>query len=205
MRGEVQEQLIAARRNQILDAAAKVFGERGFHPTTIKAIAHEAGIADGTIYNYFENKTALLFGVLDRMKQRAVEDFDLTALVDIDFRDFLMTFLRQPLMALKADDFSLFKVVISEIMVNKALRERYYQTILEPTLLLAEPHLQRWAAEGVVKPMDIKLMMRAVSGMILGLMVEYVMGDETLEARWDELPEFLADMIMDGVRREGAR
>lgn len=90
-------------------------------------------------------------------------------------------------------------------MVNKALRERYYQTILEPTLLLAEPHLQRWAAEGVVKPMDIKLMMRAVSGMILGLMVEYVMGDETLEARWDELPEFLADMIMDGVRREGAR
>ncbi len=55
----IQAQLIAARRNQILDAAAKVFAEKGFHPTTIKDIAAEAGIAHGTIYNYFENKTAL--------------------------------------------------------------------------------------------------------------------------------------------------
>jgi AcrR family transcriptional regulator len=56
----IQELLITARRNQILDAATKVFAEKGFHPTTIKDIAREAGIADGTIYNYFENKTATI-------------------------------------------------------------------------------------------------------------------------------------------------
>ena len=47
MKDSIQEQLIAARRNQILDAATKVFAEKGFHPTTIKDIAREAGIADG--------------------------------------------------------------------------------------------------------------------------------------------------------------
>jgi AcrR family transcriptional regulator len=35
MKDSIQEQLIAARRNQILDAATKVFAEKGFHPTTI--------------------------------------------------------------------------------------------------------------------------------------------------------------------------
>ena len=45
----IQELVKKARRNQILDAATKVFAEKGFHPTTIKDIATEAGIADGTI------------------------------------------------------------------------------------------------------------------------------------------------------------
>ena len=49
----IQELVKKARRNQILDAATKVFAEKGFHSTTIKDIAREAGIADGTIYNYF--------------------------------------------------------------------------------------------------------------------------------------------------------
>jgi len=55
MKDTVQELHIAARRNQILEAAASVFAAKGFHPTTIKDIAKEAGIADGTIYNYFES------------------------------------------------------------------------------------------------------------------------------------------------------
>src|SRR5579884_1574030 len=43
----IQAQLIAARRKQILEAAVKVFAEKGFHQTTIKEIAIEAGIAQG--------------------------------------------------------------------------------------------------------------------------------------------------------------
>src|SRR5437660_7884477 len=69
-----QELLIAARRSQILDAATKVFAEKGFHPTTIKDIAREASIADGTIYIYFENKTALMLGILDRMNETEQRD-----------------------------------------------------------------------------------------------------------------------------------
>src|SRR5947209_20545439 len=77
MKDSIQEQLIAARRNQILDAATKVFAKKGFHPTTIKDIAKEAGIADGTIYNYFENKMSLMLGIFDRMNEsdRLDQDF----------------------------------------------------------------------------------------------------------------------------------
>jgi AcrR family transcriptional regulator len=38
----IQQQLITARRNQILDAATKVFAEKGFHRATIRDVAQQA-------------------------------------------------------------------------------------------------------------------------------------------------------------------
>ena len=57
------EQLEAIRessRNAILQAALRLFAERGYHATTIEAIAREAGIAKGLVYNYFASKQDLL-------------------------------------------------------------------------------------------------------------------------------------------------
>lgn len=47
--------------NLILDAAIKVFAKNGFHQSTVAQIAREAGVADGTIYLYFENKEDILY------------------------------------------------------------------------------------------------------------------------------------------------
>ena len=129
----IQELVIKARRNQILDAATKVFAEKGFHPTTIKDIAKEAGIADGTIYNYFDNKTALMLGIFDRLNEsdKRVEDF--SKFTDVDFRSFMKAYLRHRLTLFQAGNFEVFRIVLSEIMVNKELRELYYRKILEPT------------------------------------------------------------------------
>ena len=46
-------------RDQILRAAAENFGRLGFRKTTITDIASDAGIAKGTVYLYFENKTEI--------------------------------------------------------------------------------------------------------------------------------------------------
>ena len=195
----IQAQLIAARRTQILDAAAKVFAAKGFHPTTIKDIAKEAGIADGTIYHYFENKGALLLGIFDHMRAAVARDVDFSALDLSDVRGFLRSFISQPLQALHADNFELFRIIIAEIMVNRELREQYYQQMIAPTLTLAEPIFAEWVAQGRIKPLDLRLTLRALSGIIFGLILESIMGDQTLEARWNELPDFLADLILNGL------
>ncbi len=196
----IQAQLIVARRNQILDAAAKVFAEKGFHPTTIKDIAVEAGIAHGTIYNYFENKPALLLGIFDRMKASIIQENMPLAPDGIDFRTSIRTFIRLPLMGLKQDNFALFRIIVSEMMVNEELRTLYYKQILEPTLLLAEPFFQEEAVKRGLNLTDARLTIRAISSMVMGLTLEYIMGDSTLAAQWEELPDFLTDLILHGLQ-----
>ena len=48
------------RREQILDAAAQVFLDRGLAQATIAEVAEAAGVAKGTVYLYFDSKSALL-------------------------------------------------------------------------------------------------------------------------------------------------
>jgi TetR/AcrR family transcriptional regulator, fatty acid metabolism regulator protein len=58
------------KRERILDAAIKVFAAEGFYNAKVSQIAHEAGVADGTIYLYFKSKDDLLINLFeDRMER----------------------------------------------------------------------------------------------------------------------------------------
>jgi TetR/AcrR family fatty acid metabolism transcriptional regulator len=50
----------ADRRRQILEAAVKVFADKGFHASRVGDVAEEAGIAYGLVYHYFASKEDLL-------------------------------------------------------------------------------------------------------------------------------------------------
>src|SRR5262245_61042913 len=91
----IQQQLIEARRNQILDAATQVFAQKGFHRATIRDVAKTAGVADGTIYTYFANKSALLLGILDRLNQTTARREHFAAAETLDLRTFFTVYLRQ--------------------------------------------------------------------------------------------------------------
>lgn len=56
VREQLREQNRAAYRDAILEAAERVFAERGFSGARMSDVAAEAGMATGTLYNYFENK-----------------------------------------------------------------------------------------------------------------------------------------------------
>jgi TetR/AcrR family fatty acid metabolism transcriptional regulator len=53
------------KRARILDGAIRVFARKGFHGAKVAEIAHDAGVADGTIYLYFKNKDDLLISLFE--------------------------------------------------------------------------------------------------------------------------------------------
>ncbi|MFF7211971.1 TetR/AcrR family transcriptional regulator [Streptomyces sp. NPDC008238] len=63
---KVSEEHLRARREQILDAAARCFARSGFHRTTIQDIAAEAGASAGLVYRYFTDKDAMVVAIADR-------------------------------------------------------------------------------------------------------------------------------------------
>lgn len=54
------------RASQILDAAARLILEEGFSELSMERLGREAGVSKALVYNYFENRTALLRALLER-------------------------------------------------------------------------------------------------------------------------------------------
>lgn len=59
------EPVAGGMREQILLQAARLFGEQGYAPTTLRQIAQAAGIKAGSVYYHFEGKDEIAACVLD--------------------------------------------------------------------------------------------------------------------------------------------
>jgi AcrR family transcriptional regulator len=62
-----------AYREAILKASADVFGRLGYATAKIADIAETAGVATGTVYNYFDNKEAVFAAIVDRGRRELLE------------------------------------------------------------------------------------------------------------------------------------
>ena len=61
------EELINLRRQELVNAAVKLFVEKGFHKTTVREIAKEFGMSMGALYDYIRTKEDILFLVCDHI------------------------------------------------------------------------------------------------------------------------------------------
>ncbi|MBZ0303064.1 MAG: TetR/AcrR family transcriptional regulator [Anaerolineae bacterium] len=195
----IQELLIRARRDQILDAATAVFADKGFQRATIHDIAQAAGVADGTIYNYFENKPALLLGIMNRLNETERREGDLAQGTQIDLRAFFEAYFRQRLGFLALDHLKAFQIVLSEVLVNPELRALYMQQVVEPTFAMAEIQFNRLVEAGRIRQVNVPLTMRVMAATFLGLLFLRVLDDSSLNAQWDDLPDLLTMLFLDGL------
>jgi AcrR family transcriptional regulator len=61
----VSEEHLAARRQQILDAARTCFLRDGFHATSMQDVIGEAGLSVGAVYRYFKSKDDLIRAIAE--------------------------------------------------------------------------------------------------------------------------------------------
>lgn len=61
------------KRELILQAALKVFARKGFFHSRVNEIANQAGVADGTIYLYFNNKDDILISLFEEEMQKYID------------------------------------------------------------------------------------------------------------------------------------
>lgn len=62
----------ALLKQRIVNAALKLFQKKGFDSTTTKAIARQAGIAEGTVFNYFRTKEDIALYFFDQEVDHAI-------------------------------------------------------------------------------------------------------------------------------------
>jgi len=76
---EAMEKRKNDKHQRIIEAATRIFARKGFFQAKVSDIAREAGVADGTIYLYFDNKDDILISLFEE-QMKAVLDNMISAL-----------------------------------------------------------------------------------------------------------------------------
>ncbi|MCB9077790.1 MAG: TetR/AcrR family transcriptional regulator [Anaerolineaceae bacterium] len=161
---DFKEQMIEARRTQILMGAAQVFAKKGFHRATTKEIARQAGVAEGTIYNYFDNKRDLLLAMVEMLATRSIKANILEHPPD-DPKEFFSLLLHDRYQLLKEYG-HIMAPMIAEIFSDPDLREAIYRSILMPVAEPIEQYIQHRIDSGEFKPVNPIVITRALIGSI---------------------------------------
>ena len=195
----IRQQLIQARRSQILDAAAAVFAEKGFHRASTKEIASTSGISEGTIYNYFASKSDLLIGIMTRLAELESLDEELVEALQGDAREFFVATFRYRVGRIQQGQ-EMLQAILPEVLTNPELREQFYQQYVLRIATMIEQYVQAQIELGNIRPVDVPLTVRAIQSTFVGLLVLRILGDEPLQSRWDDVPEILATLLFDGLK-----
>jgi TetR/AcrR family fatty acid metabolism transcriptional regulator len=189
----LREKSDRVRRTHILEAAAGVFAEKGYHRATIKDVARAAGVSDGSIYNVFENKTALLLSLLDPLA--AVANLAVPSPADaVTARARLEGYIRQRWDAFSPETLQVLRAVLAEALVNDELRQLFFNRVLASALdsrriaAAAGP-----AAAGTDAASDVGL--RPLVGAVMGLILLRLLGDEVTKQHWETFPGRLAELF----------
>lgn len=75
-RKQPRQERSRATVDAIVEAATRVFGERGYAGGSTNRIAQEAGVAIGSLYEYFPNKASILVAVAERHLDQMMRDVD---------------------------------------------------------------------------------------------------------------------------------
>lgn len=185
------------KRNRILAAAISVFARKGFFHAKISEIAQEAGVADGTIYLYFENKDHLLISIFEDEMDKIIRRFR-TALEQQDTSVAkLRTFIRQHAeVAIGNPD--LAHVLQVELRQSSTFMSDYTPIKFREFLELLEDIIREGQNSGAFRP-DIHpgVIKRAIFGAIDELALHWILNGR----RYDLLlsADQLADLFVEGL------
>ena len=190
------------RRKQILEAALKIFAEKGFKGATNKNIADEAGVTPGLIYWYFESKEDMFFALMQ--EHLAVESFPLPI-------EQLKAFPPEHVLPIIAHfglsrldnqgTINLFKIFAGEAAYSERIRaiaNKNINRLLEPLSAYMEAQMD----QGRLRREDPLLTAQTfLAGVFASIMRRQFLGDPTmLTYSVDQIATTVVDIFLRGMR-----
>lgn len=146
-------------KEKIFDASIDLFSEKGFNDVPVREIAKQAGIREGSIYNHYKNKEAILDAIINYFKS----ELDQGQLPEGEFADLMdqgpevyfevgskmyMDRISTPRME------KIWRLVLIETYRNEKIREFFERVVLDEPLAGWENIFSIMVEKKMIKPVD---------------------------------------------------
>lgn len=186
-----------SKRERILRAAVDVFAEHGYFNAKVAQIAKSAGVADGTIYLYFDGKEDLLITIfrehtrnyLHALEQRLANVNDSEERLRIAVRYHLETLGRDRALA-----------VVSQVELRHSLKfmSLFSQEEIADYLIVIRKIVEHGQAEGTFRRnIHPQLVAKAIFGVLDEMVTSWMLSEKDYDL--PEQAEQVADLMLTGL------
>ncbi|HEY5857991.1 MAG TPA: TetR family transcriptional regulator C-terminal domain-containing protein [Aldersonia sp.] len=188
------------RRAAILDAAAQLIAERGYHAVRVADIAKVVGTSTGSVHYYFPGKNDVLTAALSHALDRAFErqSGELRRIDDAHQRLLKLIDMQLPRVGALRDEWSIWMQFWAEATIRPELRpihNSYYARWQEAVVRIVE----RGQRQGVFRSAaDPDITARRLTAMTDGLAIQVLTGapNMTVSAMKEILVGFVQDALI---------
>lgn len=189
----------------IRQAAIRVFAREGFHRARMETIAREAGVAVGTIYNYFESKRDVLLAVFEAEFEEQISFFEGLRKSGLSIPEQIAQIL-QGHFALLREKTELAQVLLQErFNPGEGFKEKlsnFHRTVVERI----EALIQEGIDQGWVRPCDPRIIAPALFAVVQSIgSWEMIHPGTVVGELFQTAPTELADFIWKGLERGDER
>lgn len=199
LRRAVSDEDKQQRRREILEAAKRVFADRGFHETTIADVARRADLSYGVVYWYFDSKDELFHALMateeDRLRASIAR-----ALADVgdDGVDGILATAVTATFEFFEQDPDATRLLFREPSALGEGFERHLFGIFERFIGDLESLIVAAIDAGFVRPAPPRMVAVTSAGLIGQIALRRLTTDDGLTAA--EAADFIVGLLLDGLR-----
>ncbi|MDJ0724121.1 MAG: TetR/AcrR family transcriptional regulator [Prochloraceae cyanobacterium] len=186
-------------RQRILDAALRLFADRGYDGTTTKDLATAANVAEGTLFRHFPSKKTILIEVASLGWVEILTDL-LTELSEMGSYKAVDRVMRRRMLNFKKNN-NLMRVCFMEAQFHPELRDLIQSEAIVKMSDVAEAFFQTAMDRGIYRQMNPKIVARVFLGMfaISAFSYQTVIDPSASPQDLQEMAEGIADIFLNGV------
>lgn len=191
----------ARRRAEIVEAATRVFANKGYQSTTIADIAGELGIGHGTVYRYFEDKRDLFAAVIGDVVQKITGSLagELPGATTLAEYRAQVERIGEALYALFTEHRELAQLAFVEAPAADADIAAQVDAAMQAFAQLTEAYLQHGASAGYLRAdIDTRVVATAINAMILAG-ARTVLRAEDPEAEKNRWVKQIPEVFLNGI------
>jgi TetR/AcrR family fatty acid metabolism transcriptional regulator len=159
----------------IIDAAVRVIAKQGYHNAQVSKIAKEAGVADGTIYLYFENKDDILISLFNEKMGQFIDTCRARIAEAQSIEQKLYVLVHAHLSQLSQNP-ELAKVTQIELRQSNPEISQGIGAVMKQYFNLIDEVIREGMGQGVFRPdMDVRLARKMIFGTLDEVTTSWVM------------------------------